>query len=56
MNVWKYLPFILIIIAVVLIVHQYVFYGVWWEWEDLHHETWILMFAFAGMVLLIWRK
>ena len=54
MNLKKLLPFILIIVAVIIAVHQYIFYDTWFQTSDLHHETWIIMFAFAGIIL--WFK
>ena len=39
-------------IAGAIALHQYIGWGYWFELEDLHHETWMIMFAFSGLVLL----
>jgi len=46
----------LIFIAVCIFVHQIIQYGIVWEWSDLSHEGWFLMFLFAGVVLIFFRK
>jgi len=56
MNPLSHLSFILIGIAVLIAVHQYIFYGVWFEFSDLHHETWMIMFIFAGLILLRFHR
>jgi len=43
----------LLIIAIIIACHQFIVWDVWFEIPDLHHETWIIMFAFAGLVLLL---
>ena len=43
----------LIVVAIAIAVHQFMFYDVWFEWNDLHHETWMIMFAFAGIALVL---
>jgi len=50
------LAFIMFLIVAVLLVHQFFVHGVWFELEDLHHEGWMCMFAFAGLILLFIRK
>jgi len=47
------LAVLFLVIAVAIAVHQFIGWGFWWEWEDLHHETWMIMFAFTGIVLLL---
>lgn len=42
----------LIIVAIAIACHQFIFYGMWFAFEDLHHETWMIMFTFCGVVLI----
>jgi hypothetical protein len=51
----KILGAIFLFIALCIAVHQYLFWNLWWEWEDIHHEGFIIMFFFAGIILLIIR-
>jgi len=50
------IAWILLIAAIAIAVHQLVTWGVVFEFDDLHHETWIVMFGFAGLILLIKKK
>jgi len=52
----KILPILLIVVAIAIALHQYVCYGMWFQLEDIHHETFMIMFAFCGIVLLVIRK
>lgn len=52
----KILPILLILGAVAIAFHQYFFYGMWFQLDDIHHETFMIAFAFCGIVLLIIRK
>ena len=45
-----------IIIAIVISVHQYMMGYPFFQMDDLHHESWIVMFAFAGVVVLALRR
>jgi len=56
MSLLRLLPYIFIVFAFVIALHQYFFYDVWFEIDDLHHETWMIMFAFAGVFLLVRKK
>ena len=56
MNILKILAYFFLLIAVLVALHQYVGWGYLWEWEDLHHEGFMMMFGFAGIVLLIIRR
>jgi hypothetical protein len=47
---------IFFIIALLIAFHQWLNWGVWFSWEDLHHETWMVMFAFSGFILLMVKK
>jgi len=31
-----------VVLAIVISIHQFLLYGVWFEYTDLHHETWIV--------------
>jgi len=44
-----------IILAVFIAIHQFIFYNVWFEFEDLHHETVMILFAGIGITVL-WLK
>ena len=39
------------IMVIALLLHQYIYYGILFAVEDLHHETWIIMFGFAALIL-----
>ena len=47
------LGIILIIVAIVISLHQCSMGYPLFQWGDVHHETFIVMFAFAGVVLLL---
>ena len=47
------LTLIFVIVAIAIAVHQYIYYGIFFDPLDLHHETWIIMFIFAGFILWI---
>ena len=51
MNIMKILAVALIVIAIAIAVHQFIYWGYWFEIEDLHHETWMIMFGFSGLLL-----
>jgi len=51
MNPIKIIALVFILIAGAIALHQYIGWGYWFEWGDLHHETWMIMFAFCGIVL-----
>lgn len=44
------------LIAIGIFVHQYIVYDILWEMSDLSHECWIIMFVFAGIVLLAVKR
>jgi len=44
---------LLIIIAVVISYHQFSMGYPLFQWEDVHHETFILVFAFTGIVVTL---
>jgi len=52
MNIFKLLGLLFVFIASLIAVHQFIGWGYWFELEDLHHETWMIMFGFAGVLLL----
>lgn len=43
------------IIAIMILVHQVINWGMWWKWSDfLHHENFAaVMFAFSGGVAFV---
>lgn len=44
---------IFLMITVALALHQFIFWDVWFEIPDIHHESWMLMFGFSGLVLVL---
>lgn len=44
---------ILLVVAIAILLHQFMVYNIWFEFDDLHHETWMIMFGFCGVVLLL---
>ena len=47
------LAYICIAIGFLILLHQYIFYEVWFEPSDIHHETFsIALFTFAIGILL----
>jgi hypothetical protein len=48
----KELAYIFLALAFLIALHQYIYYGSWFELKDVHHELFIAMFGFAGIVLL----
>jgi uncharacterized membrane protein len=40
-------------VAFLIQLEQYAIWGHWWDWDQIHHETFSLAFAFAGVVLLV---
>jgi len=51
MNPLKILAIVFVIIAIIIALHQFIVWGYWFELEDLHHETWMIMFGFCGFIL-----
>lgn len=43
-------------VAALIMLHQYVTWGVWFEIKDIHHEMFVVAFAFAGGILLYVNK
>lgn len=55
------LGYVLLALAFVVGLHQYVVWGYFFEMADLHHETFIIALTFAGFCVLvlasnIWRR
>lgn len=44
------------LIAIAFSVHQYMLGYPFFQMDDLHHETWMIMFGFAGVVLLAFKR
>lgn len=49
-------PLMLLLIAIGIFVHQYVFGGIWFQPEDIHHETFLIAFLIAAVVSFIYKK
>jgi hypothetical protein len=47
----KSLVYILISLAVLVSLHQYIFYGKWFELKDIHHETFMVALLFSAIIL-----
>lgn len=47
---------VLIVLAILVVIHQYLFYGIWWEWEDIHHEAFVIALLFGGVIAVIIRE
>lgn len=48
-----HLAILFFLFAGVISAEQYIRFGKWFEVQDIHHEMFIVTFAFAGIVLLI---
>jgi len=44
-------PITLFILAIIVVFHQYLICGIWWQPEDIHHEAFIIALVFGGIVL-----
>lgn len=44
---------VLIVIAILISLHQYGMGYPLFQWDDIHHESWIIMFAFAGIIVTL---
>jgi len=51
-----HLASLFLFLAFLVALHHYVSWGVWFELEDLHHETFVVALLFAGLVLLFLPK
>jgi hypothetical protein len=47
---------ILFVLAFLIALHQYIFWHVWFELKDVHHELFIAGCFFAGLVLLLYAN
>lgn len=56
MSWFRIIGVLFIFIAIGITAHQHMIGYPLFQWEDLHHETWILMFGFAGIILVIRGK
>lgn len=45
----KYLVYLMLLVAFLILLHQYLNWGVWFEIRDVHHET----FAVAAFTLAV---
>lgn len=45
-------PLLLFAVAFLVGLHQFVVWGYWFEWSDIHHESFVIALAFAGLVSL----
>lgn len=55
-NKAKITAYVFVALAVLIGYHQYVNWGYWFETKDIHHELFICMFAFSGVILLLFNK
>ena len=47
----------LLVVATLIIIHQYVTFGKIWEWKDfLHHEVFAGMLAFGALLLVYFAR
>jgi len=46
------LSYMLLLLAFLMALHQYLMFGSWFELKDVHHEAFILAFGFAGILLM----
>jgi len=51
-----YTPIFLIVLAIVVALHQYINWGVWFELHEVHHESFIIALLFGAIVLLSVKK
>jgi len=49
-------PILLFGLAFLVALHQYLNWGVWFEFTDIHHELFIIALIFGGIVAWFWRK
>jgi hypothetical protein len=50
------LIYVFLFFAFFLILHQLVFWGKLFELEEIHHETWIIMFLFAAFIIFVLKR
>lgn len=50
------LGFALILAAFLIALQQYIDCGLWFEIKDIHHELFIVTFAFSGSLLLYLKR
>lgn len=48
-------PFSLLLMAFLVAVHQYLYWGKWFEFTDLHHETFIVALVFGAIAVVVWK-
>ena len=48
-------PFVLLALAFVVALHQYLNWGTWFEFQDIHHEAFIIALVFCAFCLIILR-
>jgi hypothetical protein len=46
----------LFVIAFLVALHQFIYWHVWFELKDVHHELFISACLFAGLVLLLYAN
>jgi hypothetical protein len=49
----RLIAYILLCLGFLTLVHQYVFYGVWFEIKDIHHETFSVAFFSLSLGILL---
>ncbi len=53
MRVLVCLALLLVASAFTIQAHQFVVWGHWFDWEQIHHETFSIALGFGGVALLI---
>lgn len=49
-------PVVLLIIALAVVLHQYLIWGIWWEWDEIHHEAFVIALIFAAIISFAIKK
>lgn len=52
----KKLAIMFFVIAILIQVEQYITYGHWFDFAQIHHETFSVAFGFCGLVLFWYAK
>jgi len=48
---------VLLVTAILIVTHQFLIWGKWWEWSDfLHHEAFAASLIFGALVLTIYAN
>lgn len=47
---------VLLVMAILVMFHQYYYWRTWFELKDIHHELFIVTFIFAAIILIIYAN